>query len=126
MPCTNKEMNKIIKIDFWITEFLILLISNYYRWMTEWNTIGLVVSIVIFFIWLQYCVIHIKQLVGYSVKLSVIVLVELCFVASIICTILVNRYLLCESHEINFPFILVLTVLISPMVLINSKVLRND
>lgn len=83
--------NRLLKLDFWISEFVILLLSNYFRWMDEWNRMGVCVVAVIFIVTIQYGLLHTKSMIlRKTYKWYHILFVELCYLLSMIFILIGN------------------------------------
>lgn len=125
MSYINYNKNTFLNKNFWISEILILTLSNYYRWMEQWNLIGVLITLLILLINIQYCILHVKKLHESLVKWYHILFIELSYVFSNMCIVLANMFWLAHSYEINFGFLIILTIILCPMVIINSKVLKK-
>ena len=123
MGHTNSNKDRFIKRNFWISEFLILTLSNYYSRLENWNLPSIFVTLLIIIINIQYCMIHVKWLKERLVKWNHILFVETSYVLANVYIVLADIFWL-DSSEINFGFVLILAVILCPMVVINSKYLN--
>ena len=109
--------NRLLKLDFWISEFVILLLSNYFRWMDEWNRMGVCVVAVIFIVTIQYGLLHTKSMIlRKTYKWYHKLFVELCYLLSMIFILIGNVFWFKESSQIHFAFIGVLALLLAPTI----------
>lgn len=117
----NYDFKKLINANFWISEFVILLLSNYYRWIDRWTIVCTFITLMIVLINVQYCVLHMRKLFKSRVKWYIIVLLELSFTIANVITVLSNMFCLARSYQVHLGFIAILTVLLCPMIVINQK-----
>ena len=126
MASMNRNKNTFLIINFWFSEFFILMLSNYYRWMEEWNLIGVLITLLILSVNIQYCFFHVMKLHERSFCWYHILLIELSFVFSNIYIVFANMFWFIRSYQVNFVFIIILAILLCPMVIVNSKVLNKQ
>ena len=122
---TYKNKKRLLNLNFWISEIAILGLSNYYRWMEKWNLIGVLISVLILVISVQYCILHVKELRKHSVSWYYIILIELSYLLSNLYLVLGNMFWFSHSHEINFVFLIGLAILLCPMAIVNGKMLKK-
>ena len=122
---TKHNKDRLLNANFWISEFFILTLSNYYRWMEKWDLTGISIIVLILLINAQYCVLHVKRLTESLIKRNRIIFIESSYIFSSIYTVLGNMFWLTRSHGTHFGFLIILMFFLSPMVIINSKVLKR-
>ncbi|MBQ9976790.1 MAG: hypothetical protein IJP16_09790 [Clostridia bacterium] len=117
--------NGIITKNFWISEFLVILLTGYYRWMDGWNPISYLISALVLLITVQYCIICVKKLSGKYDKLYYKLFVLSNYVFSNLYLVLGNMFWFARSHEVNFGFVIGLTVILLPLMLIHIKMINE-
>ena len=120
------DILKVIKrkswdLYFWLTVFAVLILGRYYRWIGTWTTASTAISIVIILLTMQYCVLRAVKLRRYHINWICFIFAELSFFCSSIFVIWANTAWLSNSSQVHLGYIVILSVLISPIVIINAK-----
>ena len=113
-----------LNLDFWISEFLVLILSNYYRWMEQWDLAGIIIAASIFLITGQYCILHAKEM-RRKIAWPYIILLEISYTLANLYITLSNMFWFTRSYQTNLLFVLILTVILCPMITLNSKFLKK-
>lgn len=114
-----------IKLNFWISEAIILTASNTYRGVQAWNFFNILLLIVIFIVLFQYCFIHCSKLMENNIKKRSIVFIELSFIMANAFVVISNIFWIKNVYEVNFLFIFILVIMLCPMFIVNSRVLTD-
>ena len=117
---------RLLNIDFWASEFAILLLGNYFRWMNEWNIISFGIISLIFLITIQYCVFHTICLFKSGFKWCHILFAELCYIFSTVYVLIGNIILFNQSYQINFCFLVIWAVILLPITIISTKLSKTS
>lgn len=115
------NLKKIVNANFWISEFLILMLSNHFRWIEALDIIGAMVLLLLLLITAQYCMLHMRVLNKCGFRWYYILFLESSYVLATMYIVIGNMFWFAHSYQVNFTFFFGLTVILCPMVIVNTK-----
>lgn len=112
---------KLWDLYFWLTVFVVLILGKYYRWINTWTATSTAISIVILLLTMQYCVLHAIKLRKCHITCINLLFAELTYFFASIFVIWANTVWLSNSNQINLGYLVILSVLLSPNIIINAQ-----
>ena len=117
----NTVNRKKISINFWCSEFVILIISNHFRWISKLNINSFLCSLLIIIIVIQFLIFFVKFMCSNKINIGYILLLSFSYIFSNLSIVLANFFWFKSSNEVNFPFLIILSILLSPLIIVLKK-----
>ena len=107
--------NKWLKYNFWISEFVVLFLSNIYcRKTSQGDIYVLLVLGIVMLISSQFCFFYIFKMLETPLKHHWILIIVLSYILAHISVVILNYVFLNKSHEVNFLVVLIDGLLLLP------------